>query len=72
MSRPSEIAVLRQIAAAENIDASTLFICDGVVFRLSGESVTGTVCQVGTPYWDAAEHAAATLARLRPRATGDH
>ena len=72
MIQPPEIAVLRQIAAAENIDASTLFICDDTVFRLTGESVTGTVCQVGTPYWDAAVHAAATLARLRPRASGDH
>lgn len=49
-----ENAVLRHIASAEGLDPSMLFVSDDVVYRLTGEDVTGTVCQVGTPYWDAA------------------
>ena len=47
----NENAVLRRLALVEGVDPATLFISDDVVFRLNGESVTGTICQVGTPYW---------------------
>lgn len=46
-----ENAVLRQLALAEGVDPATLFISGDVVFQLEGESVTGTICQVGTPHW---------------------
>ncbi len=48
----NENAVLRQAALVEGFDPSTLSISDDVVFRLDGESVAGTVCQIDTPYWN--------------------
>ncbi len=58
MNEPSEMDILRQLAKAEGIDAGSLFISGDTVFRLTGETVTGTICQVGTPFWDAAVLAA--------------
>lgn len=51
MIQPSEMDVLRQLAFAEGIDPGRLFISDGVVYRMTGEDVTGTVCAVDTPFW---------------------
>ena len=56
----NENAVLHRIAINEGVDPSTLFIAGDVVYRLNGESVVGTVCQVGTPYWIDAVQACAS------------
>lgn len=57
MESSIENAVLRHIAKTEGLDPSALFVCDGVVYRLTGEDVTGTVCQLDTPYWKTAVQA---------------
>lgn len=73
MVEPSEMDILRQLAKAEGIDPGALFIAGDVVFRLSGETVTGTVCQVGTPYWlDAVLKAEIQLSIDDPRPSVPH
>lgn len=57
--------VLKQLAAREGIDPATLHVEGNVVFRRKGSEVTGTVCQIDTPYWNAAKVAAEVLARLQ-------
>jgi hypothetical protein len=60
-------SVLQQLAAREGIDVTSLYIEDGVVFKRKDGVVAGTVCQIGTPYWNAAKAAAEVLTRLRGR-----
>ena len=57
--------VLQQLAAREGIDVSDLYIEGNVVFKRKDVWMTGTVCQIGTPYWNAAKASAEVLARLR-------
>jgi hypothetical protein len=51
MENPSEMDVLKQLAFDQGIDPGRLFISDDVVYVMTGEDVTGTVCAVGTPFW---------------------
>ena len=44
---------------------SDLYIEGNVVFKRKDGWMTGTVCQIGTPYWNAAKASAEVLARLR-------
>lgn len=57
-------AILRQIAADEDIEPSRLFIERDIVFRRTGDSVTGVACQIGTEYWEAAALAVELLKRV--------
>ena len=59
-------SVLRQIAMMEGIDVASLFVENGIVFRLEENELIGTVCQTGTPFWKAAEATADVLARFQP------
>ena len=43
--------VLQQLAAREGIDVTDLYIEGNVVFKRKDGWMTGTVCQIGTPYW---------------------
>lgn len=73
MKQPSEMDVLKQLARAEGIDPGLLFISGDVVYRLTGETVTGTVCQVGTPFWiDAVAAAEIQLSIDDPRPSIPH
>nr|BCT99762.1 hypothetical protein [uncultured bacterium] len=73
MNEPSEMDILRQLAKVEGIDAGSLFISGDVVYRLTGETVTGTVCQVGTPFWiDAVTAAEIQLSIDDPRPSVPH
>jgi hypothetical protein len=57
--------VLQQLAAREGIDVTDLYIERNVVFKRKDGAMVGTVCQIGTPYWNAAKASAEVLARLR-------
>jgi hypothetical protein len=57
--------VLQQLAAREGIDVTDLYIERNVVFKCKDGVMVGTVCQIGTPYWNAAKASAEVLARLR-------
>ena len=59
------IPVLQQIAALEGFDPASLYVEGNVVFRRTGKHLIGTVCQTGTPYWNAAKTAAEALARFQ-------
>lgn len=59
--------VLQQLAVREGVDVASLCIEGDVVFRRKGGELVGTVCQIGTPYWNAAKMAAEVLARLQAR-----
>lgn len=54
MKNTIETKVLQKLAFDEGIDAGNLFIANGVVYILNGLYITGTVCAVGTPYWNKA------------------
>ena len=60
-------SVLQQLAAREFIDVENLYIEGDIVFKRKGSEVVGTVCQIGTPYWNAAKIAAEVLTRLQKR-----
>lgn len=49
-----EKEILKKLASDEGIEASNLFIANGVVYVLNGLHITGTVCAVGTPHWNKA------------------
>ncbi len=51
MKQPSEMDVLKQLAFDQGIDSGRLFVSGDVVYVMTGEDVTGTVCAVGTPFW---------------------
>lgn len=57
--------ILLQIAVRECVDVTTLCIENGTVFRCKGNEMVGIVCQVGTPFWNAAKTAAEVFARLQ-------
>ena len=59
--------VLQQLAAREGINVTDLYIEGDVVFKRKDGWMTGTVCQIGTPYWCAEKAAAEVLARLQGR-----
>ncbi len=54
MKHPEEMDILKRLAVIEGIDPGRLFILDDVVYVMTGEDVTGTLCQVGTPHWNEA------------------
>jgi hypothetical protein len=57
--------ILLQIAVKECVDVASLYIENGTVFRCKGNEMVGIVCQVGTPFWNAAKTSAELLARLK-------
>ena len=67
MNRENYAPVLRQIAALEGIDTASLHLENGVVFVRDGESLTGTLCQIDTPYWNSARSTAELLADLQAK-----
>ena len=67
MTNENFAPVLQQLAAREGIDATHLYIEGNVVFKRKDGVMAGTVCQIGTPYWNAAKASAEVLARLRGR-----
>lgn len=54
MKQPDEMEILKRLAAIEGIAPGRLFIADDIVYVMTGEDVTGTICQVGTPHWNEA------------------
>ena len=67
MNRENYATVLRQIAALEGIDTTSLHFENGVVFVRAGESLTGTICQMDTPYWNSTRSTVELLAHLRAK-----
>lgn len=65
MKQPSEMDVLKQLAFDKRIDPGRLFVSDDVVYVMTGEDVTGTVCAVGTPFWRSAVAACIENKRLK-------
>ena len=65
MKTPSEMDVLKQLAFDKGIDPGRLFVSDDVVYVMTGEDVTGTVCAVGTPFWCSAAAACIENKRLK-------
>ena len=59
--------VLQQLAVGEGINVTDLYIEGDVVFKRKDGWMVGTVCQIGTPYWNAAKASAEVLARLQGR-----
>ena len=67
MNRENYAPVLRQIATLEGVDTASLHLENGVVFVRDGESLTGTLCQIDTPYWNSARLAVELFAHLRAK-----
>lgn len=60
-------SALQQLAALAGTDIKNLCIKGDVVFLLNGNELIGTVCQIGTPYWNSSKATAELLNRLRTR-----
>lgn len=60
-------SVLHQLAALGGIDPASLYVEGDVVFHRTGNELIGTVCQIGTPYWDAVKTTSEVLAQFQRR-----